>query len=222
LNDSDLLKRLREQDPEAVRALTRSYLPSIWRFVYIRVKGDEHLAEDIVSETVVALIRAAGEDTEIGNPAAWMRSVAQNKVMDHFRSTARVRELMKNLNHTTDHADLADAAAVQLEREKINEVREVMDGLTEQHRLVLEWKYLDRLSVREIAERWDTTEKAVESILFRARGAFRDRHGGLQKKRDFPPAPAGSPPRKARPVEPEPGESVGDSADSQYPTKITH
>ena len=48
-----------------------------------------------------------------------------------------------------------------------------MDGLTDQHRLALEWKYVDGLSVRDMAHRWSTTEKAVESILFRARNEFR-------------------------------------------------
>ncbi|MGE3778438.1 MAG: hypothetical protein AB7F89_14730, partial [Pirellulaceae bacterium] len=38
-----------------------------------------------------------------------------------------------------------------------------------------EWKYLDGLSVREIAVRWEMTEKAAESVLFRARREFRDR-----------------------------------------------
>jgi hypothetical protein len=50
-----------------------------------------------------------------------------------------------------------------------------MDSLPDQQRLALEWKYLDKLSVREMADRWETTVKAVESILFRARREFRDR-----------------------------------------------
>jgi len=186
LNDSELLRRLRDQDPEAVRSLTRSYLPSVWRFVYVRVKGDEHLAEDIVSETVVALIKAVGDDTRIENPGAWMRSVAQNKVMDHYRSAARVRQLMKQVTHTAETANHDDATSLQLHEEKREQVREIMDGLSEQHRLALEWKYLEKLSVREIARRWEITEKAVESILFRARGEFREQHCERQKKDEQP------------------------------------
>jgi RNA polymerase sigma-70 factor (ECF subfamily) len=190
LNDIDLLRRLREQDPEAVRSLTRSYLPSIWRFVYVRVKGDEHLAEDIVSETVLALIKAVGDEVPIENPVAWMRSVAQNKVMDHFRSAARVRQLMQNVTHTTATANHDDAPSLKLHEEKREQVREIMDGLTEQHRIALEWKYLEKLSVKEIAQRWDTTEKAVESILFRARCEFREQHGEREKKAEQPNLPA--------------------------------
>lgn len=53
------------------------------------------------------------------------------------------------------------------------EVRQTMDNLSEQYRLALEWKYIDKLSVQAIAARWDITEKAAESILFRARREFR-------------------------------------------------
>lgn len=190
LNDTDLLRRLREQDPEAVRSLTGSYLPSIWRFVYVRVKGDEHLAEDIVSETVLALIKAVRDETPIENPGAWMRSVAQNKVMDHFRSAARVRQLMQKVIHTAESSNPDDAPSLKLHEEQREQVRDIMDGLTEQHRIALEWKYLEKLSVREIARRWETTEKAVESILFRARGEFRDQHREREKKAEQPNLPA--------------------------------
>ena len=203
LNDSKLLRKLRDKDPEAVRSLMGSYLPSIWRFVYVRVKGDEHLAEDIVSETALALIKAVGEDKDIEDPGAWMRTVAQNKVMDHFRSAARVRQLIQNVARTAESANREDAASVQLHEEQREEVREIMDGLTEQHRIVLEWKYLEKLSVKEIAHRWDTTEKAVESILFRARGEFRDRHREREKKDEpsEPPARREVPGNNGHPVE---------------------
>jgi DNA-directed RNA polymerase specialized sigma24 family protein len=38
---------------------------------------------------------------------------------------------------------------------------------------MLEWKYLDGLRVREIAQRLGETEKAVETVLYRARIEFR-------------------------------------------------
>ena len=48
-----------------------------------------------------------------------------------------------------------------------------MDRLDPMERVALEWKYLDGLSVREIAGRIARTEKAAEDILRRARAAFR-------------------------------------------------
>jgi RNA polymerase sigma-70 factor (ECF subfamily) len=143
--------------------------------VYVRVRGDRHLAEDIVSESVLALLKAVSAPAcGIQSPSAWLRIVAVNKVRDHFRAVARVQ-------HLIDRA--ASVSSIQPEpapssREESNEqrlaVRRVMDDLPEQYRLVLEWKYIDQLSVRQIGDRLAITEKAAESILFRARREFRE------------------------------------------------
>lgn len=177
MNDSDLVRRLRERDPAAFQCLNERYLPAVWRFVYMRVDGDSHLAEDIVSEAVLALVRFLSEESndEIENPGGWLRSVAKHKVQDHYRAVARVRHLIDDAKQTAEADTRDDPAKCEESREKRAEVRRAMDEISDQHRAVLEWKYLDKLSVREIADRWDTTEKAVESILFRARRELRMR-----------------------------------------------
>ena len=187
MNDSALVQGLRTQDPEAVKHLSDAFLPSVWRFVYVRVNGDQHLAEDIVSETVLALIRAVSDKkTEIRNPGAWLRSVASNKVTDHFRAAARVQHLIDEAKKTSPLAEDEDAVKKQEILERRAEVRDVLDELTEQQRLALEWKYVDKLSVREIAERMQTTEKAVESVLFRARRDFRERVVKAEQRDEMP------------------------------------
>jgi RNA polymerase sigma factor (sigma-70 family) len=199
LNDSDFLDELRQRDPAAVRHLTDCYVPSVWRYVFIQVGGDHHLAEDLVSEAVLALVRAAASGAEVQSPGAWLRSVASNKVQDHFRAAARVQHLLDQVKQTEPAADTNDAPAQQQRLERRIQVREVMDELPERHRLVLEWKYLDKLAVREIAARLDLTEKAAESILFRARREFREKLSHKEKKEDHPPPdPAPCPRREAQ------------------------
>ena len=172
--------------------MTECYLPSVWRFVYARVNRDPHLAEDIVSETVLALIKAASDPTaDISNPGGWLRSVASNKVNDHFRAAARVQHLIDQAKQTTEVADFDEPSGNQEQEERRAEIRTVMDGLPEQQRLALEWKYVDKLSVRSIADRMDVTEKAAESILFRARREFRDRM--LRIDKEDPPQTGSNP-----------------------------
>lgn len=176
MNDSALVEGLRTQDPAAVQDLSDQYLPSVWRFVYVKVNSDRHLAEDIVSETVLALIKAAADpEFEIQNPGGWLRTVASNKIADHFRAAARVQHLIDDAKQNSESSDDNDAAKQHELQERRSEIRNVMDELSDQQRMALEWKYVDKLSVREIAERLNTTEKAAESILFRARKDFRQR-----------------------------------------------
>lgn len=176
MNDSDLVRGLRERSPAAVRYLSECWVPSVWRFVYVRVDGDQHLAEDIVGECVLALIAAASDpEKEISNVGGWLRSVASNKVNDHFRAAARVQHLLDQARPRDGETSDTDPAGQQELKERQALVRHVLDSLGDSQRMALEWKYIDRLSVREIAVRLDLTEKAAESILFRARCEFRER-----------------------------------------------
>jgi hypothetical protein len=58
--------------------------------------------------------------------------------------------------------------------------------LPEQTRTAMEWKYIDKVSVREISQRMRITEKAVESILFRGRREMRERMMLIQKSEERP------------------------------------
>jgi RNA polymerase sigma factor (sigma-70 family) len=119
--------------------------------------------------------RDDSHDAEILNPAGWLRTVAARRIADHFRAVARVQHLLQQAPQPQSDHGLADPARQHELEETRAEVRRAMDALPDQYRLALEWKYLDKLSVREIAERWGMSEKGVESILFRARREFRER-----------------------------------------------
>ena len=69
----------------------------------------------------------------------------------------------------------ADPAAPLETEETRRQVHRVLDEMPDRQRTVLEWKYLDSLRVREMAERLGETEKAVETVLYRARIEFRRR-----------------------------------------------
>lgn len=103
------------------------------------MKGDRHLAEDMVSEAVLALIRAVSNpEAEIGNPKAWLRSVVSNKVADHFRAAARVQHLIDQARQSMPLAETQDAVQLQEIGERREEVRQVLDQLPEHTRSALE------------------------------------------------------------------------------------
>lgn len=180
MDDREFIERLHRKDTAAIRHLSETLLPSVWRFVYFRVKGDRHLAEDIVSETVLALIKAvAVSDADVLSPSAWLRSVANHKIQDHYRAVARVQHLIDQAAAVAGQNESVQPAC-EAEEQRVA-VRKVMDELPEPQRLALEWKYVDHMSVQEIAVRMALTDKAVESILYRARREFRAGLGMLHR-----------------------------------------
>lgn len=184
MNDSDLVEGLRCRDPAAVRYLSETCLPSVWRFAYVRVKADRHLAEDIASEAILALLKAVADPAvTIQSPVSWLRTVAANKVADHFRAVARVQHLIDQSKVSQPSSD-SEGAIQQQALERREEILQALETLPEQTRMALEWKYVDKVSVREISERMGITQKAVESILFRGRREFRERIVRQQKSEE--------------------------------------
>ncbi|MCG8652047.1 MAG: sigma-70 family RNA polymerase sigma factor, partial [Pirellulales bacterium] len=121
-----------------------------------------------------ALVAAVSARTPIEHPIAWLRTVALRRIQDHFRAAARVQHLLEQAQCAEVCEDHQDPAKQHDRKLKRQAVRSAMDGLPESYRLALEWKYVERLSVRVIAQRLSVTEKSVESVLFRARRALRN------------------------------------------------
>ena len=66
-------------------------------------------------------------------------------------------------------------------RELARRVQLALDYLPDRYGDVLEWKYIEGLSVAEIAARLGATPKAAESALTRARQAFREGFSALAR-----------------------------------------
>ncbi len=139
--------------------LYRRYAPVVWRYVFARLRRDTHAGQDVLSETFLAAIRSLRNGKTAENVAGWLMGIARNKTADWYRQREK--------SATTDAE-----AATQRTSSAPGVVADVLDGLSDDERVILEWKYLDRCTVREIAERLGRTEKAVESLLYRARQAF--------------------------------------------------
>jgi RNA polymerase sigma-70 factor (ECF subfamily) len=160
--DQELISRVRKGDSGAVAELYERYAPVVWRYVLARMGRDTHVGQDVLSETFLAAIRGLKNGATAENVAGWLTGIARNKLADWHRHRQR-GEL------ASPEAELA----IEETGSGGSVVADVLEGLPPEERVVLEWKYLDRCTVREIAKRLGRTEKAVEALLYRARNAFR-------------------------------------------------
>jgi RNA polymerase sigma-70 factor (ECF subfamily) len=118
----------------------------------------------------------------------WLCQMARNQLTDHWRRMAR-QEQVEVL--TEDDPKIAAALATieanvreQPDRasaraELLRLVQVALDRLPTNYGNALEWKYIDGFSVAEIAERLQINPVATQSLLARARLAFRDIFGTL-------------------------------------------
>ena len=184
MTDAELIRIIRARKPDGVAqccaawdCLARRYMPLVWRYAFSLLQ-DPHAVEDVVSETLLALLRNV-DQIDDGAPkiSAWLRSVVRHKVADHHRRTYRAKEhLPKFGREQVQREGPNEPSAAMMFDEKKAKIAEILAGLPERQRLALEWKYVEGMRVREIAQRLGETEKAVEATLYRARREFRRRY----------------------------------------------
>ena len=141
-----------------------------------RCAGLYDLREEIVQETwLTAIRRLRTFDPEQGSFAGWLQGIAAHLLQNHFRQQVRRGGHKRSLN---GRASTMPAAEHDLEqRELAARIAEALTALPERYEAVLRAKYFQEQSVVQIAELWQETPKAVESLLSRARQAFREAFG---------------------------------------------
>ena len=102
----------------------------------------------------------------------WLCAIGRNKLVDHYRRTDRDAARHQRLSAIRSEQD---PLASTDERDA---VLNALGELPNDQRLALMFRYLDGMSVRDIARQLDRSVKATESLLSRAREAFRQAYGG--------------------------------------------
>ena len=143
-------------------------LPQVFGYVLSRC-GEVALAEDITAEAFLAAATALRDGKVDHLTVGWLVTVARNKLVDHWR--ARSRE-DRRLRLVADR-DVEDGWDAHLDAVVAHQA---LADLAPQHRMVLTLRYLDGLAVPEVAEQIDRSVHATESLLVRARTAFRARY----------------------------------------------
>jgi RNA polymerase sigma-70 factor (ECF subfamily) len=168
-----LLEAVLAGDETAWKALYDGCFDRVYAHVYYRVGRDRHRAEEVVQETwLTAVKRIRRFDPDRGTFEQWMRGIAEHVLLNQRRRWRRDR--------TAAAAAAADARIAPDARGMVAEqVALAMAGLPRQYQIALRAKYEEQLPVAEIAARWKATPKAVESLLARARAAFREAYRGL-------------------------------------------
>ncbi len=140
------------------------------RYVLWRSGSLRDLADDVLQETWLTAVRRIRKfDPELGTFHQWLCGIATNAIRNALRS--RRRRPAEPLSGNEASADSL------IERERSERIALALSALPERFESALRLKYLDGHTVAEIATASGETEKAVESLLTRARIAFREAYG---------------------------------------------
>jgi len=160
-------------DPAAFDAFYTEALPVVYGYFLRRTGGVPSVAEDLTQETFLSAVRQIGKGTRVDAPMPWLIGIARHRLVDHYRAAAEERRYRPIDIDTFDVADDRDEFTVVLDRQQ---AIAALDALPASQRLAISLRYLDGLSVPEIAAAISKSVHAVESLLARGRAAFKQHY----------------------------------------------
>ena len=162
---------------EPGRALVDLYdhaLPEVYGYLKPRC-GDFALAEDLAAETFLAACDAIDREQVYEVTVAWLIGIARHKLVDHWRREARRERRLAAISELAEPVDDPWDARIDSAT-----VEHVLASLSAVNRAALALRYLDGLSVPEVAELLGRTVAATDHLLARARTSFRHYYGDLE------------------------------------------
>lgn len=172
ISEKTLVARIMSGDTQALRRYYEEYAPRITRFVYLKVDNEKDV-EEIVSDTLISSLEAFRDFTFRSSIYTFVCSIAKRKIVDFYRKQKIKRIVFSQAPGVEKLFSILTTPEDQLDTKLIKQqIETTFTTLDPLYQKILKKKYIDELSVAEIANELSMTFKSVESKLFRARKAF--------------------------------------------------
>lgn len=190
--DRLLARRVAGGDQGAFDEFFREYFPRLFRFTLTRADNDPELAEEVVQRTMCIVVRKMGSYRGEALLFTWLCQICRNETQTLLRQR---RIEMNTVSGIEDHPAVQAALesffatdsrpdSALRDNEIVQFVRVTLEHLPQKYAKALELKYIQGYSVEEIGTAMKIGTKAAESLLSRARSAFKE---GFRSLWDFEP-----------------------------------
>lgn len=183
LDDRKLVKKLLSGDEHAFEGFFEDNFARLYRFALVRLSDDPDAARDIAQIVLTRAMQKLHTYRAESALFTWLCAICRNEVSDWLSRQGRYRQ---HIVLTEDYPELQAAVdsfqtpfeespeAQYLRLEKLRLIQVALDKLPAKYGNVLEWKYVQGHSVREISTRLNMGQEATQSLIARAKRAFAD------------------------------------------------
>jgi len=153
-------------------ALVRAHASDLYRFAYW-LCGDDARAQDLVQETLLRAWRDRerfrGDETSL----TWILQIAKRRIQDGWRKARRGAQAGAAVRAIRAmDSELAPEDLLQNDEFR-GRIREALDALPAKYATLLTLRFFEARPIRDLARMLGESEDAVESLLRRAKDAFR-------------------------------------------------
>jgi len=162
----ELIRRAKECDPSAFARIYERYYQDIYNYIYYRVKGNIHLAEDLTSEVFLKALESIASFTFRGIPiSAWLFRIARTMLAQYFRKETGAVDLPLEEEVLPTEVGPSEIFERELTQQQL---ARALSNLTEEQQDVIILKFVDGLSNAEVAQILGKSEGAIKSLQHRA------------------------------------------------------
>jgi RNA polymerase sigma-70 factor, ECF subfamily len=180
-DEEGLIRGMLAGEERAFNMFFTNFFPRVYRFALPRLSGDIEAAKEVVQATMIKAVRSLENYRGEAALFTWICQICRHQIVDHLRSERR-HENVVLIDDSPEMRAVFDALESPAESDPNQSygqaetrqlIQSVLDQLPARYGDVLEWKYIDGRTVEEIGELLGVGHTAAQSVLARARVAFR-------------------------------------------------
>ena len=156
-----------------------TYFKSVYRYIW-KLSGDEHIAEEITSETFLKVMKSIGDFRGDCDMRVWISQIAKNTYYSYLKKNQRTANVDE-----TELRSLEDPKAFIEEQiviqDEAQQIREILHTLPDPYKEVFMWRVFGELSFKEIGALYSKTDNWACVTYHRARKMIQDKIGGNQQ-----------------------------------------
>ncbi len=164
--EDKLIEAAKRKDGDAFGVLYDYYEPRIYRFIFLKV-GNREDAEDLTHQVFLRAWQKIDGYEQRGFPfSSWLYQISRNSIIDFYRSRKYHLDLEEIENIIPDEK-ITNSEAVDL-KIRIKELMSAISQLKQEYQDVIIMRFVDELSVKEVANILNKTEGATKLVQYRA------------------------------------------------------
>lgn len=188
MEDKRLARQLLAGDAHAFDQFFDDNFARLYRFAMARLSDDPEGAREVVQMVMTRAVQKMHTYRAESAIFTWLCAICRNEISDWLARQGRYRDhivLVEDFPEVQAAVDsfqapVADSPERQYQRvEALRLIQVALDRLPPKYGNVLEWKYVEGHSIKEISARLNIGTEAAQSLLARAKRAFADVYGTL-------------------------------------------
>jgi len=183
LNDKKLVNQLIAGDERAFDRFFDESFARLYRFALVRLSDDPDAAREVAQITLSKAVRKLHTYKAESALFTWLCAICRNETSDWLAKQGRYREHIvlvedfPEIQAAVDSVQTPEQMSPEHHYRRVELLRLIqvaLDRLPAKYGDVLEWKYIEGHSIKEISAKLKIHEEATQSLLARARRAFSD------------------------------------------------